>query len=50
LNKKLAANEKVRENLNSTIESFTSTMKNQLSFNKNDRNSTGSACFFFTFF
>jgi hypothetical protein len=31
LNKKLAANEKV---LNSTIESFTSTMKNQLSFNK----------------
>jgi hypothetical protein len=34
LNKKLAANEKVLENLNSTIESFTSTMKNQLSFNK----------------
>jgi hypothetical protein len=34
LNKKLVANEKVRENLNSTIESFTSTMKNQLSFNK----------------
>jgi hypothetical protein len=31
---KLAANEKVLENLNSTIESFTSAMKNQLSFNK----------------
>jgi uncharacterized coiled-coil protein SlyX len=34
LNKKLAVNEKVLENLNSTIESFTSAMKNQLSFNK----------------
>jgi hypothetical protein len=34
LNKKLAANEKVLENINSTIESFTSAMKNQLSFNK----------------
>jgi hypothetical protein len=34
LNKKLAANEKVLENLNSTIEYFTSAMKNQLSFNK----------------
>jgi uncharacterized coiled-coil protein SlyX len=34
LTKKLAANEKVLENLNSTIESFTSAMKNQLSFNK----------------
>jgi hypothetical protein len=34
LNKKLAANDKVLENLNSTIESFTTTMKNQLSFNK----------------
>jgi hypothetical protein len=34
LNKNLAANEKVLENLNSTIESFTSTMNNQLSFNK----------------
>jgi hypothetical protein len=34
LNKKLDANEKVLENLNSTIESFTSTMKNLLSFNK----------------
>jgi hypothetical protein len=34
LNKKLATNEKVLENLNSTIESFTSSMKNQLSFNK----------------
>jgi hypothetical protein len=34
LNKKLAANQKVLENLNSTIESFTSAMKNQLSFNK----------------
>jgi hypothetical protein len=34
LNKKLAANEKVLENLNSTIESLTSSMKNQLSFNK----------------
>jgi uncharacterized coiled-coil protein SlyX len=34
LNKKLASNEKVLENLNSTIESFTSAMKNQLSFNK----------------
>jgi hypothetical protein len=34
LNKKLAANDKVLENLNSTIESFTSAMKNQLSFNK----------------
>jgi uncharacterized coiled-coil protein SlyX len=34
LNKKLATNEKVLENLNSTIESFTSTMKNQLNFNK----------------
>jgi hypothetical protein len=34
LNKKLASNEKVFENLNSTIESFTSAMKNQLSFNK----------------
>jgi uncharacterized coiled-coil protein SlyX len=34
LNKKLATNEKVLENLNSTIESFTSAMKNQLSFNK----------------
>jgi hypothetical protein len=31
---KLAANEKVLENLNSTIESFTYAMKNQLSFNK----------------
>jgi hypothetical protein len=34
LNKNVAANEKVLENLNSTIESFTSAMKNQLSFNK----------------
>jgi hypothetical protein len=34
LNKKLAANEQVLEILNSTIESFTSAMKNQLSFNK----------------
>jgi hypothetical protein len=34
LNKKLTANDKVLENLNSAIESFTSTMKNQLSFNK----------------
>jgi hypothetical protein len=34
LNKKLATNDKVLENLNSTIESFTSGMKNQLSFNK----------------
>jgi hypothetical protein len=34
LNKKLAANEKVLKNLNSTIESFTSAMKNHLSFNK----------------
>jgi hypothetical protein len=34
LNKKLATNEKVLENLNSTIEPFTSTMKNQLSFKK----------------
>jgi uncharacterized coiled-coil protein SlyX len=34
LNKKLAANEEILENLNSTIESFTSAMKNQLSFNK----------------
>jgi uncharacterized coiled-coil protein SlyX len=34
LNKKLATNEKVIENLNSTIESFSSAMKNQLSFNK----------------
>jgi hypothetical protein len=34
LNKKLDANEKVLENLNSTIESFTSAIKNQLSFNK----------------
>jgi hypothetical protein len=34
LNKKLAANEKVLENLNSAIESFTCAMKNQLSFNK----------------
>jgi hypothetical protein len=33
LNKKLAANEKVLENINSTIESFTTAMKNQLSFN-----------------
>jgi hypothetical protein len=34
LNKKLAANEKVLENLNSTIESFTTAIKNQLSLNK----------------
>jgi hypothetical protein len=34
LNKKLSTNEKVLENLNSTIESFTSAMKNQLSFDK----------------
>jgi uncharacterized coiled-coil protein SlyX len=34
LNKKLAANDKVLQNLNSTIESFTNAMKNQLSFNK----------------
>jgi hypothetical protein len=34
LNKKLDAKEKVLENLNFTIESFTSAMKNQLSFNK----------------
>jgi uncharacterized coiled-coil protein SlyX len=34
LNKKLATNQKVLENLNSTIESFASVMKNQLSFNK----------------
>jgi hypothetical protein len=33
-NKKLAANEKVLECLNSAIEYFTSTMKNHLSFNK----------------
>jgi hypothetical protein len=34
INKKLAANEKVLQNLNSIIESFTSAVKNQLSFNK----------------
>jgi hypothetical protein len=34
LNKKLAANDEVLENLNSTIESFTTAKKNQLSFNK----------------
>jgi hypothetical protein len=34
LNKKLAANEKFLENLNSNIESFTTAMKNQLSFSK----------------
>jgi hypothetical protein len=34
LTKKLAANEKVLENINSTIESFTASMKNHLSFNK----------------
>jgi chemotaxis protein CheY-P-specific phosphatase CheC len=34
LNKKLDANDKVLETLNSTIESFTTAMKNQLSFNK----------------
>jgi hypothetical protein len=34
LNKKLAANEKVPENPNSTIESFTSAMNNQLSSSK----------------
>jgi uncharacterized coiled-coil protein SlyX len=34
LKKKLAANEKVLENLNSTIESFTTAMKNQISYNK----------------
>jgi uncharacterized coiled-coil protein SlyX len=34
LNKKLAANKKILENLNSTIKSFTSAMKNQLSSNK----------------
>jgi hypothetical protein len=34
LNKRLAANEKFLENHNSTTESFTSAMKNQLSFNK----------------
>jgi hypothetical protein len=34
LNKKLAANDKVLEHCNSTIESFTTAMKNQLSFNK----------------
>jgi hypothetical protein len=34
LNKKLVANDKVLKNLNSTIESFTTAMKNQLSFNK----------------
>jgi hypothetical protein len=34
LNKKLDANEKVLENLNFTIESFSFAMKNQLSFNK----------------
>jgi hypothetical protein len=32
--KKLAANDKVLDNLNSTIKSFTSAMKNHLSFNK----------------
>jgi hypothetical protein len=34
LNKKLAANDKVLENLYSTIGSFITTMKNQLGFNK----------------
>jgi hypothetical protein len=34
LNKKLVANEKVLENLKSTIESFASAMKNLLRFNK----------------
>jgi hypothetical protein len=34
LNKKLAANEKVLEKLNSTKESFTPAMKNKLSFKK----------------
>jgi hypothetical protein len=34
LNKKLAAKKKFLQNLNSTIESFTTAMKNQLSFNK----------------
>jgi hypothetical protein len=34
LNKNLAANDKVLEKLNSTIEPFTTAIKNQLSFNK----------------
>jgi hypothetical protein len=34
LNKKLATNDKILENLNSTIESFTTSMKNLVSFNK----------------
>jgi uncharacterized coiled-coil protein SlyX len=49
LNKKLAANEKVLENLNSTIESFTFAMKNQLSFNKMIETQLAQLCFF-TFF
>jgi uncharacterized coiled-coil protein SlyX len=47
LNKKLAANEKVLENLNSTIESFTSAMMNQLSFNKMIKNQLAQLAAFF---
>ena len=34
INKKLAANDKVLENINSQLEGFSSHLKNQLSFNK----------------
>ena len=34
LNKKLAANDKILENINAKVETLSSTLKNQLSFNK----------------
>ena len=34
LNKKLAANDKVLENINAKVETLSSALKNQLSFNK----------------
>ena len=42
LNKKLAANDKILESINAKVETLSSTLKNQQSFNKNDRNTTGS--------
>ena len=42
LNKKLAANDKVLENINAKVETLSYALKNQLSFQQHDRNTIGS--------
>ena len=44
INKKLHAHDKMLENINAKVDEFSCALKNQLSFNKNDRNQISSNC------